>query len=334
MGLVELLITVALVLLVFIVVMFMVAGLLYAERKIVADMQQRVGPHRVGPYGLFQPFADILKLVFKESIFPAQADKWVYLLAPALSLVPAVMSLGVVPFGSEVHLAGRTIQLRIADFNVAVMYVLAMSSLGVYGIVLSGWSANSKYSLLGGLRSSAQMVSYELAMGLCVVTVVLATGSLRLTDIVGAQQGLPLVLQQPFTALAGVVFLVCAFAETNRAPFDLPEAESELVAGYHTEYSGIKFAMFYMAEYMNMITASAMLTTLFLGGWRGPWLPSWLWFFIKVCVVLFLFIWVRATWPRLRYDRLMALGWKVMLPAGLLAAMGTAALVGLREWTA
>jgi len=303
-------------------VLLAVAYLTWLERKVIGDIQVRYGPSRVGRFGLLQPIADGIKLMFKEDIVPANADRLIFLLAPAISIIPALIVFAVIPFGPS---------FVITDVNVGLLYVFAVTSLGVYGIVLAGWGSNSKYALLGGLRSSAQMVSYELSLGLSVVGVVMMAGSLSLVDIVEAQKGswygiLPRwnVIPQ---FLGFVIFLVSSNAELNRAPFDLPEAETELVAGFHTEYSSMKFAMFFMAEYANMIGASAMATTLFLGGWQGPLLPPVFWFLLKVFCFLFLFMWLRATVPRFRYDQLMGFGWKVLLPLALVNVMFTAAVL-------
>lgn len=318
-----------------IIIVALLAGFAYMtwlERKGAARIQSRIGPNRAGSFGLLQPVADALKLFFKEDIVPAQADKVIYTLAPVMSLVPALIAFAVIPVGDSITLFGRTIPLHLADVNVALLYLLAVSSLGVYGIVLGGWSSNNKYALLGGLRSSAQMVSYELALGLSLVGVVLLTGSFSLVDIVEAQSRLPFIVLQP---LGFVLYAVCAVAEVNRAPFDLPEAEQELVAGYHTEYGGLRFALFFMAEYVNLITVSAIATTLFLGGWHGPFLDHILgpvWFFLKVFALCFTFVWIKATWPRMRYDRLMNLGWKVLIPLALLNVVLTA--TGIVVWDA
>lgn len=304
-----------------------VAYLTWVERKVIGDIQVRLGPMRVGPHGLLQPIADGLKLLFKEEIVPQSADRTLYLLAPAIALIPAFISFAVIPFGDQIRLFGQTIDLVIADVNIGLLYVLGVASLGVYGIVLGGWASNNKYALLGGLRSSAQMISYELSLGLSVVGVVMLSQSLSLVEIVGAQARTWFIILQPIGFL---IFLICAVAETNRAPFDLPEAETELVAGFHVEYSSMKFAMYFMAEYANMITVSAMTTTLFLGGWRGPWLPPVVWFLIKLYLLIFLFIWLRGTLPRFRYDQLMRFGWKVLLPVALVNIMVTAVFVALR----
>jgi len=297
------------------------------ERKLLGKFQVRYGPNRVGPLGLLQPLADGVKLLFKESFRPSQVDVVVYLLAPAISMVAALAVYAVIPFGPEVSLFGRRVTLYLADVNVGILFILAASSVGVYGIILGGWSSNSKYSLLGSLRSSAQLISYELALGLSVIAVVLTAGTLSLVEIVRAQQRLWFVAVQP---LGFLIFLVAAFAETNRAPFDLPEAEQELVAGYQTEYGGFKFAMFYFGEYIGIVTMSALLTTLFWGGWQGPLLPPLVWFVLKTGVFVFIFIWLRATMPRVRHDQLMAFGWKCLVPLGLLNIVVTSILVILR----
>jgi len=316
------------VLVVFAATMLGVLVMIYAERRVSAFMQDRVGPNRVGPKGVLQPIADGIKFLMKEDLVPERADKPIFILAPAILLIPALMTFAVIPFGSPINLFGREIALQVADVNVGILYVLALTSISVYGIVLAGWSSNNKYSLLGGLRSSAQLISYELAMGLAVVSIILLAGSLRLNDIITDQQSSFLswnIFRQP---LAFLIFLIAVYAETNRLPFDLSEAEQELVGGYHTEYSSMKFAMFFMAEYANMITAAALTVTLFFGGWDVPLLDegslglfgallSVLSFILKVAFFLFLFIWVRWTFPRFRYDQLMRLGWKVMLPLAL-----------------
>jgi len=316
------------VLVVFAATMLGVLVMIYAERRVSAFMQDRVGPNRVGPKGVLQPIADGIKFLMKEDLVPERVDKPIFILAPAILLIPALMTFAVIPFGSSINLFGREIALQVADVNVGILYVLALTSISVYGIVLAGWSSNNKYSLLGGLRSSAQLISYELAMGLAVVSIILLAGSLRLNDIITDQQGSFFswnIFRQP---LAFLIFLIAVYAETNRLPFDLSEAEQELVGGYHTEYSSMKFAMFFMAEYANMITAAALTVTLFFGGWDVPLLDegslglfgallSVLSFILKISFFLFLFIWVRWTFPRFRYDQLMRLGWKVMLPLAL-----------------
>ena len=328
------------VLVVFAATLLTVMVMVYLERRVSAFMQGRLGPNRVGPQGLLQPIADGIKFMMKEDIIPAGADKPIFILAPAILLIPALMTFAVIPFGSDITLFGRQIPLQVADVNVGILYVLALTSIGVYGIVLAGWSSNSKYSLLGGLRSAAQLISYELAMGLAVVSIILLSGSLKLNDIVADQQGYLFswnVFKQP---LAFIIFLIAVYAETNRLPFDLSEAEQELVGGYHTEYSSMKFAMFFMAEYANMITAAALTVTLFFGGWDVPLINetslgiwgtvlSVLSFILKMGFFLFLFIWVRWTFPRFRYDQLMKIGWKVMLPIALLNIFITAGYLTL-----
>jgi NADH-quinone oxidoreductase subunit H len=294
-----------------------VSYLIYAERKIAGHMQARTGPNRVGPLGLLQPIADVLKLFFKEEFVPEGANKVIFYIAPMLAVLPALVTFSVVPFGP-------TEAFRVTDINVGLLLFLALSSLGVYSITLAGWSSNNKYALLGGLRSAAQMISYELAMGLSTIGVLLLAGSLSLVDIVHAQARMPFVVFQP---IGFVIFMITAFAETNRAPFDLPEAEAELVAGFHTEYSSMKFGLFFLGEFANVLSICCIATTLFLGGWNGPWLPDslkFLWFFAKLFTLVFFFIWVRWTYPRLRYDQLMNLGWKVLLPLSLANILVTA----------
>lgn len=312
--------------------------LIYLERKIVAWIQIRVGPNRVGFEGLGQPFADALKLLLKEDITPLSVDKIVYTLAPIIMLTPALITFVIIPWGPPIGRPGHQIIMAGADLNVGILFYLAVTSIGVYGIFLAGWSSNNKYSLLGALRSSAQMLSYEISMGLSILPVLMITGSLRLSDIVNAQgQNVGCWYCIPLF-LSFITYFITGVAETNRAPFDLPEAESELVAGYHTEYSSFKFAMFFMGEYANMVTVSAMATTLFLGGWSlgfiNPqnmgvigWILPVLAFFGKMFLFLFIFFWLRATWPRFRYDQLMYFGWKVLLPLTLANVMVTAVVV-------
>jgi len=299
------------------------------ERKVMAWMQMRVGPNRVGPKGLLQTVADGIKLALKEGIVPAGVDKPVYLLAPIIATVPAFMAFAVVPFGPEVSILGTRTPLQLTDLPVAVLYVLAVTSVGVYGIVLAGWASGSTYPLLGGLRSTAQVISYEIAMGLAFAAVFLQAGTMSTSGIVAAQDGLWFVV---LLLPSFLVYAVSMVGETNRAPFDLPEAEGELVGGFHTEYSSLRFAMFMLAEYVNMTTVSALATTLFLGGWHAPWpLTLWsgansgwwplLWFVLKVWLVLFVFVWLRATLPRLRYDQFMALGWKLLIPVSVVWVM-------------
>jgi NADH-quinone oxidoreductase subunit H len=295
------------------------------ERRLVGRIQARFGPNRVGPGGFLQPVADGVKLAFKQSIIPRAVDLPLYLLAPAISVVTALVSFAVIPVGpGGVNIFGRRVNLWLADFNVGLLFILAMSSLGAYGIVLAGYSSNNKYSLLGGLRAAAQLISYELALGLSLIGVVLLSGSLSLTAIVdGQRNGFWYILVQP---IGFAIYLISAIAETNRAPFDLVEAEQELVGGYHTEYTGLRFALFFMAEYINMVTVSALAATLFLGGWRGPFdfLGGPWWLLIKVFIFLSLYIVLRATLPRLRYDQLMRLGWRYLLPLALFNVVITA----------
>ncbi|HWK10455.1 MAG TPA: NADH-quinone oxidoreductase subunit NuoH [Vicinamibacterales bacterium] len=313
------------------------AFMVWMERKVCAYIQDRVGPNRVGYEGALQPFADVLKLLFKEELRPKAADAFLFAIAPILSTVAALAAFSVVPFGTETTLFGllsEPLRLEVTDVNVAVLVIFAITSMGVYGIVLAGWSSNSKYSLLGGLRSSAQMISYELSYGLALASVVMLAGSLSLREIVMNQSGywfhvIPrwYIFLQP---LGFLIYLTAGVAETNRAPFDFPEAEQELVAGYHTEYSSMSFGLFFLAEYVNMVTVSAVATSLFLGGWLGPLLPDWLawvWFMIKVLAILFFYVWMRWTLPRYRYDQLMEFGWKWLLPAAILNLVATAALV-------
>jgi len=301
------------------------------ERKVLARMQVRVGPNRAGPQGFLQPIADALKLIFKEELTPANAQKWIFLIAPVITVLPALTITAVVPWGDKINLFGREISLVIADINVGVLWILSVTSISVYGIALAGWSSNNKYATLGGLRSTAQMISYELALGLAYVGPMLMAGSMRLTDIVNAQKGLWFVVFQP---VAFLIYFIASLAEINRAPFDMPEAEQELTAGYHTEYSGMKFAVFFMAEYIKMIAISMIGVTLFFGGFLGPFVDQLPWLgpiylFIKTMVWLFVIIWVRATWPRIRYDRLMAFGWKILFPLALLNALVTATVIVL-----
>ena len=299
--------------------------LTWFERRVIGRLQVRLGPNRVGPFGLLQPLADGLKLLFKEDVIPGLADRPLYLLAPAIALAAALGAFAVIPVGPTVTIAGTAVPLVIADLPIGLLYVLGASSLGVYALVLGGWSSGSKYSLLGGLRAAAQVVSYELVLGLALVSVVMVGGSLNLGAIIEAQsRSVPFVLLQP---LAFVLYCIAATAEVNRAPFDLPEAETELVAGYHTEYSGMRFAMFFIAEYTNMITVSALAATLFLGGWSGPFWPGPWWLAAKVGLFLFVLVWMRASLPRLRYDQLMRLSWNLLLPLGLLNVAVTAVLI-------
>ncbi|MES2764455.1 MAG: NADH-quinone oxidoreductase subunit NuoH [Bacteroidota bacterium] len=343
-ALIQVLITGIKIFMIFNVVLVAAAYMVYAERKVSAWMQERIGPNRVGPYGLLQSFADVVKLVMKEDIVPAAADKFFHTLAPLISISVAIAVYSVIPFGNFITIAGRDIPLSIApDLNIGLLIVLALTSVGVFGITLAGWSSNNKYSLLGGLRSSAQMISYELSMGLAVIGVLMLSNSLNLNEIVKAQSGLKWnIFFQPF---GFIIFMVAALAETNRAPFDLAEAEPELVGGYHTEYTGMKFGLFYLAEYANMLASSAIIATLFFGGWQVPFLPEILGlkegslilvllqtgaFITKTLVFVFIFIWIRWSTPRFRYDQLMNLGWKVLLPLSLANIILTG--IGITLW--
>ena len=304
------------------------------ERRVLARIQSRIGPNRVGPLGLLQPAADGIKLFFKEELIPARADTALFVLAPVITVIPALIILAVIPFGPDLQLLGLTISQSVASgINVGVLYLLAVSSIAVYGIALAGWSSGNKYALLGGLRAAAQMVSYELALGLTFVIPILLAGSMSLKDIVDAQPGIGdwFVWKQP---LGFLIMFIASIAEINRAPFDLPEAEQELVAGFHTEYSGMKFALFFMAEYIKMIAVSVITVSFFFGGYWGPYVETFpilgpIYLVVKVVVMLFVIIWLRATLPRLRYDRLMGLGWKILLPLALLAVAWTAGYVVL-----
>jgi NADH-quinone oxidoreductase subunit H len=331
---------IAKVLVAFVFVLLTVAYATYAERKIIGHMQVRLGPMRTGWHGLLQPIADGVKLFFKEEIVPTSSSTFAFLVAPLIALIPAFITFAVIPFGGTIEVSGYKIPLQIAgyfdtavgkvvDVNVGVLYILAMSSLGVYGIVLAGWSSNSKYSLLGGLRSSAQMISYELSAGLSIIAVFMLSESLSLARIVDLQSGCGGLAWYAFKQpLAFILFFICSIAEINRTPFDLPEAESELVSGFCTEYSSMKYAMFFMAEYANMFTVCALTTTLFLGGWNGPFAATVpilgpVYFVAKVYFLIFFCMWLRATVPRYRYDQLMHLGWKVFLPLSLLNIVAT-----------
>jgi NADH-quinone oxidoreductase subunit H len=327
------------------------AYLTWYERRALARIQARIGPNRAGPQGLLQPIADAVKLIFKEELVPAKADKILFFWAPVITMVPSIILAAVIPWGTHFTLFGREIQLHLADINVGVLYLGSIASIAVYGIVLAGWSSNNKYAMLGGLRSSAQMISYELTLGLSFVTAIILAGSMRLQDIVDHQVGLWFAVVQPVGAL---IFWIATLAEVNRAPFDMPEAEQELTAGYHSEYSGMKFALFFMAEYQKMIVICMIAATLYFGGYRefgflsntifsvdytwmlGSWqITNWflgpIYLFLKVVVLLFGMIWVRASWPRVRYDRLMAFGWKILLPLSLAIAFITATGILLSE---
>lgn len=313
---------------VILVLLLIAAYMVLAERKLLARLQVRYGPNRAGPGGIIQPLADMIKLFTKEDMTPEGADKVIFLLAPAPVASTVLMSLAVVPWGPDFTIGGTRVQGVVADLPVGVPYLFAMSSLAVYGVALGGWASNSKYSLLGGIRGAAQMISYELALGLSLAPVVMICGSFSLVSIVEAQERIPFGLAQPFSL---VIFLLSSMAETRRIPFDLPEAENELVAGYHMEYSGMRFGLFFLGEYVNVLVLGALVATMFPGGWKGPFLPPALWFLLKVLAVAFLLIWIRGTFPRLRYDQLMHLGWKLLLPASILNVLGTGAVLVLLE---
>jgi NADH-quinone oxidoreductase subunit H len=327
----------------FVVVLLVVAYTVLAERRVLGFIQGRLGPNRVGPGGLFQPFADLLKFILKEDIVPDKSTRFVYVLAPVIATMAALMTMIVYPFGPEIRIpfTSITIPLVVAHFDIGLLYVLGVTSVGVYGIMLAGWSSNNKYSLMGGLRSSAQMISYELALGLSLIGVIMLAGTLDLAQIVDLQSGWHgtrwFILFQP---LGFVLYMIAAIAETNRVPFDLPEAETELVAGFHTEYSAMKFALFFLAEYINMFTVSMLATTLFLGGWNVPFIDTFLergtflfglvsalGFLVKVIFFLFMYIWIRGTLPRFRFDQLMNFGWKILLPLALLNIFLTATII-------
>ncbi|TFH34670.1 MAG: NADH-quinone oxidoreductase subunit NuoH [Anaerolineales bacterium] len=315
------------------IILIVLTGFAYLtlfERRVLARMQMRIGPNRAGPWGLLQPVADGIKLIFKEELIPAKADRILFILAPVITVVPALIILAVVPFGPNLTLFGVEYSLGLAsNINVGVLYILAVASIAVYGIVIAGWASANKYALMGGIRSSAQMVSYELALGLSIIGPILLANSMSIDAIVVAQRDLWYIVLQP---IGFVVFLIAVIAEVNRAPFDMPEAEQELTAGYHAEYSGMKFALFFMAEYGKMIAVSFIAVTLYLGGYQGPFLEAapWLgpiYLFVKVLFLLFFMVWLRATLPRFRYDRLMAFGWKILLPLALVNVMVTAVLI-------
>ena len=316
-----------------VIILFGVVGFAYTtyyERRALARIQTRIGPNRAGPAGLLQPVADAIKLIFNEELIPAKADKFLFILAPILTVLPSLIIWAVVPWGTSITISGREIPLYLADINVGVLYIMAVASIAVYGIVIAGWSSNSKYPLLGSLRSTAQIISYELSLGLAFVGPILIANSMSMVSIVEKQQETAwFVILQP---LGFVIFFLAILAEINRAPFDMPEAEQELVGGYHTEYSGMKFALFFMAEYIKMIAVSAIAATLFLGGYSGPWVDSLPWLgpiylLLKIIILLFVIIWIRGTLPRFRYDRLMAFGWKIMPPPALINVFLTAVVI-------
>src|SRR6185436_6874163 len=321
-----------------VVILALLAGFAYLtwyERRALARIQTRIGPNRAGPFGLLQPIADAVKLIFKEELTPGKADRVMFFWAPVITLVPSIIIAAVIPWGTSFTAFGRTITLYLADINVGVLYLMSIASIAVYGIVLAGWSSNNKYAMLGGLRSSAQMLSYELALGLSFVVTIILANSMRILDIVNEQRNVWFVVLQPVGA---IIFWIATLAEVNRAPFDMPEAEQELTAGYHSEYSGMKFALFFMAEYQKMIIVCMMTATLYFGGFLGPGVDRYpllgpVYLLIKVVALLFVMIWVRATWPRIRYDRLMAFGWKILLPLSLAVAFITATGIVLRDIT-
>ncbi len=309
---------------VLIVLLTVAAYLVWVERKLLGRMQARFGPNRAWRYGLLQPLADLVKLVTKEDTVPGAANKGIFLYAPGVVGLMAMLIFAVVPFGRSVTLWGKPIPLVITDLNVGLLFILALSSISVYGVALGGWASNSKYSLLGGIRGAAQMISYELPLGLSIVPVVMLARSFSLVDIVNAQSRYPFILVQP---VSFVLFFIAALAEIKRIPFDLPEAENELGAGYHTEYSGMRFGLFFLGEYIMMIILASLVAVFFLGGWHGPILPPFIWFLIKVGIIVFAQIWFRATFPRIRYDQLMNTGWKVLIPIALINIMVTGAVV-------
>ncbi|OGU12754.1 MAG: NADH-quinone oxidoreductase subunit H [Geobacteraceae bacterium GWC2_58_44] len=315
------------ILLLFFIILTLAAYLVLAERRVLAWMQDRIGPNRVGPMGLLQPLADVIKMLTKEDLIPSAADRLLFSLAPAMAAIPAILTFAVVPMAAPAVIMGRQVNMQVTDLDVGVLFFLALSSIAVYGVALGGWASNSKYALLGSVRGLSQLISYELSMGLSLVPVVMLARSLRLSDIVNAQAQMPFIVYQP---LAFLIFVVSIFAECKRIPFDLPEAEGELVAGFHTEYSGMRFGLFFVGEYINIIALGALASVFFLGGWRGPLLPPICWFFIKVALFSFLFIWVRGTLPRLRYDQLMHLGWKFLTPLALLNILATGWWLTLR----
>jgi len=307
-----------------VVLLLVAAYLVLAERKLLGRFQVRFGPNRAGRFGLLQPLADVIKMLAKEDTMPRAADRFVFLLAPAVVATTTLLIFAVVPFGDSLTLLGRPIPMVVSDFNVSLLYVFALLSIGVYGIALGGWASNSKYSLLGGIRGAAQMISYELPLVLSLVPVVMLAGSFSLVDIINAQARYPFILVQP---VSFILFFVSAAAEIKRIPFDLPEAENELVAGYHTEYSGMRFGLFFLGEYISLIVLGSLVAVFFWGGWRGPFLPPLVWFALKVLIIVFVMIWMRGTLPRLRYDQLMHLGWKILVPVAMLNIIVTGAVM-------
>jgi NADH-quinone oxidoreductase subunit H len=312
------------VLVVFTAMLLIVAYMTLMERKVLGHMQVRYGPNRAGPYGLLQPIADGIKLFFKEDIIIPHANRLIYIFAPTVIVITALMSYAVIPFGDNITILGYKVDMVVADVNVGLLYLFAISSLGVYGVVMGGWASNNKYSLLGAIRSSAQMISYELSLGLSIIGVLMITGSFSTMKIVEAQSQVWFIVYQP---LGFIIYLISAVAECSRTPFDLTECENELVAGYQTEYSSMKFGLYYLAEYAHILVVSSLAVTLFFGGWHGPWLPPIIWFLMKVFLFIFFFIWIRATFPRFRYDQLMKFGWKVLFPLSLLNILITAGVM-------
>jgi NADH-quinone oxidoreductase subunit H len=315
------------IILVFAVILFLAAYLVLVERKLLGRIQERLGPNRAGPFGLLQPLADGIKMITKEDFKPAAADKWLFYLAPAMAAIPAIMIFALIPFGSPITLFGHRVEMQVVDLNVGLLLFIAFSSIAVYGIAIGGWASNSKYSLLGAIRGLAQMISYEVPMGLSLVPVVMLARSFQLSQIVNAQASCWFIVYQP---LAFILFLISIIAELKRVPFDIPEAEGELVAGFHTEYSGMRFGLFFVGEYINIIVLGGLAATFFLGGWHGPFLPPVVWFLIKALGFSFLVIWIRGTLPRLRYDQLMHFCWKVMTPLALLNILATGWFIVLR----
>ncbi len=312
-------------LIVVLVALLLVAGwMVLVERKLLGRFQVRFGPNRAGKFGFFQPVADIIKLLTKEDTMPGEADRFIFLFSPAVIATTTLLLFAVVPFGEGLTFQGRPIPLVITDFNVGILYVFALLSLGVYGVALGGWASNSKYSLLGGIRGAAQMISYEIPLVLSLVPVIMLARSFSLVDIVNAQSRYPFIVVQP---VSFILFFISAAAEIKRIPFDLPEAENELVAGYHTEYSGMRFGLYFLGEYISLIVLGSLVAVFFWGGWRGPFLPPLVWFIMKVWIVIFFMIWMRGTLPRLRYDQLMRLGWKILIPIALLNIIATGALM-------
>jgi NADH-quinone oxidoreductase subunit H len=325
---IDILLMLAKLVIIFAVMMALAAYLGLVERRLLGWIQDRKGPNRVGYQGLLQPIADFIKLLAKEDCCPDAADRWLFYFAPAIAAIPAIMTFAVVPFGAPITILGRTVPLQMADVNVGLLVFLALSSVAVYSVAIGGWASNSKYALLGSIRGLAQLISYELSMGLSLVPVVMLARSFRLSDIVNAQATVPFIVYQP---LAFIIFLISITAECKRVPFDLPEAESELVAGFHAEYSGMRFGLFMLGEYINIVLLGALATTFFLGGWHGPLLPPMVWFFLKTMVFAFIFIWVRGTMPRLRYDQLMSFGWKLLTPLALVNILVTGWLLVFRQ---